>query len=436
MANRTVRVATSAGCVAFVCALSAEARAEDMPDWAGIYVNPGAVWLLADGPVSASGVGFELSAGYTWMGRGNGAAPFFMPHAGAVFRVQEIAKENGPDLGYLVVGVEGGASLLGLELTYVRRGQSADDDPLVLAREERLGLSPYLSLGLFTIGPQWLFPVSGEGKEVELGLNVGLKVPLVQTAFAFMALGHIWDRVPAGRPLRDGDAVLLPDVIGARSDRAATALQAVAIDHWVTSAALERAAARAFERLAQALEQLDAPVDLVAWCKRAVADEERHVERCLEVARHLGAAAISLAPFDPPDRGSPDLAGLAIESLIDGCLAEGVAAAVARDLSTRCKKPLIREALEAIARDESDHAELAWSVVAFALERSSEEVRAVSPAAVSRVLGESLAALAQRSSAIHDLEGEGVPSPADGARARTEVGLAVVERFCGLLGRS
>jgi hypothetical protein len=431
MSSRAVRLTTSAGCVAFVCAIAGEARAEDIPDWAGIFVNPGAVWLLADGPVSASGVGFELSAGYTWMGRGNGAAPFFMPHAGAVFRVQQIAEENGPDIGYLVAGVEGGASLLGLELTYVRRGQSANDDPLVLTREERLGLSPYLSLGLFTIGPQWLFPVSGSGKEPELGLNIGLKVPVVQTVFAFMALGHIWDRVPAGRPLRDGEAIVCPEVAGAPSSGAKTIEAAVAIEHWVASAALERAAVDAFAELEHKLTLLDAPLDLVDWCRRARADEQRHTTMCLDVARHLGAEDVSFAPLDPPCRSPSDLVALAIESLIDGCLAEGVAAAVARELGAGCVEPPVRSALEEIARDEADHAELAWSVVDFALEGARDEVRSAARLTASRILAESIAVLEERSDA--GLEAEGVPSPARVARARREVGLTLIERLDGLI---
>ncbi len=431
MSSRAVRLTTSAGCVAFVCAFAGEARAEDMPDWAGIFVNPGVAWLLADGPVSASGVGFELSAGYTWMGRGKGAAPFFMPHAGAVFRVQQIAEENGPDIGYLVAGVEGGASLLGLELTYVRRGQSANDDPLVLAREERLGLSPYLSLGLFTIGPQWLFPVSGSGKEPELGLNIGLKIPVVQTVFAFMALGHIWDRVPAGRPLRDGEALICPAVSGAPSSDAATVEEAVAIEHWVASAALERAAVEAFAELERKLTLLDAPPDLVAWCRRAREDEQRHTTTCIDVARHLGSKEVSFAPLDPPCRGASDLVTLAVESLLDGCLAEGVAAAVARDLGARCAEPPTRAALEEIARDEADHAELAWSIVAFALERAGDEARSAARLTASRILAESIAALEERSGA--GLEADGVPSAADVARARREVGLALIGRLDGLI---
>ncbi|AFE06673.1 hypothetical protein COCOR_05957 [Corallococcus coralloides DSM 2259] len=76
---------------------------------------------------------------------------------------------------------------------------------------------------------------------------------------------------------------------------------------------------------------------------------------------------------DRPQRPGPvegdDWSRLVRGSLLDGCLGEGLAASVAAEASRRASDPVIRETLAVIAEDEGRHAELAWDVIAFALER-------------------------------------------------------------------
>lgn len=430
MSSRPVRVSTSAGCAVVVCTLALDAHAEDLDAWAGTFVNPGAVWLLADGPVAASGPGFELSAGYTWLLRGDGVEKFFMPHVGGVFRVQEITEDDdAPGLGYLVAGVEGGASVLGVELTYVRRGQAADDRPLVLPRQEGLGVSPYLSLGVFTIGPQWIFPVSGKGGDPELGLNVGIKLPVVQIVYGLAALSGLWDRMPAGRPLRVAGQAARPAVLGP-VDGAPTGLEAAVFEeHWTESAALEHAAAHAFAALGRSLQAVDAPRGLIDWCERARADEERHATLCLELANGRSSAPRELEAFDPPSPDTPaDLGALGASSLVDGCYAEGIAAAVAADLARSCTDPRTRDVLEAIASDEADHAELAWAIVALALERGGPAVRRAIDDATVMILMKALEAL-PRQLGTTLVAPDGIPTDDALARAEVSVALALLDRL-------
>ncbi len=69
------------------------------------------------------------------------------------------------------------------------------------------------------------------------------------------------------------------------------------------------------------------------------------------------------------------LAALAAESLIDGCLLEGVAADVAQQALAHARDERARAALAVIARDEASHAELAWDVVLWCCDRGGEAVR-------------------------------------------------------------
>jgi hypothetical protein len=81
---------------------------------------------------------------------------------------------------------------------------------------------------------------------------------------------------------------------------------------------------------------------------------------------------------DAPD----DLPSLAVESLLDGCLGEAIAADLARAAAARTADPVIGESLRMIAHDEAVHAELAWAVVEFCVERGDAEVsRALAGAA-------------------------------------------------------
>ena len=63
------------------------------------------------------------------------------------------------------------------------------------------------------------------------------------------------------------------------------------------------------------------------------------------------------------------------QSLLDGCLLEGVGAEVARQALTRARIPEVRAALAIIARDEASHVELGWEIVRWCCDRGGERVR-------------------------------------------------------------
>jgi hypothetical protein len=137
----------------------------------------------------------------------------------------------------------------------------------------------------------------------------------------------------------------------------------------------------AFAHLTLDLMALGAPPDLVAAAQRDALDEVRHTELCFSLARALDGREQSPAPFPAARRGQRlsrqrtlALAELAVHSLIDGALHEGVSAAVLGKLARSCEVPQIAGILQQIAADEGRHAAHGWDVLAWCLEAGGAPV--------------------------------------------------------------
>ncbi len=104
---------------------------------------------------------------------------------------------------------------------------------------------------------------------------------------------------------------------------------------------------------------------------RAYAGEPVGPGRLPELQKALAVTATSFAE-------------LAAESLIDGCLLEGVAAEVARRALARARDAQARVALAIIARDEASHVALAWDVVHWCWSEGEDLVRRGLPAALGK----------------------------------------------------
>ena len=128
---------------------------------------------------------------------------------------------------------------------------------------------------------------------------------------------------------------------------------------------------------------LGAPPELVASSNRDALDEIRHTELSSSLARELDGEAEGPGAFPaaqtartlPPTR-TLALAALAVDSLVDGALHEGISARVVARLAKRCEVPRIRAMLKEIAADEGRHAAHGWDVVEFCLAESSALRRA------------------------------------------------------------
>jgi hypothetical protein len=190
-----------------------------------------------------------------------------------------------------------------------------------------------------------------------------------------------------GRQLRRLGRVLLP---GLRQDPAwaacAMALDGQGVpagvsDQWRENGRTEHASVAAFARLTLDLMALGAPPSLVAAANRDALDEIRHTELCFSLARALDGKTVSPGPFPEaqpvatlPRSRSLALAKLAVDSLIDGALHEGVSARIIAKMAPRAEAPVIRDALKEIAADEGRHAAHGWAVVDWCLDEGGSGV--------------------------------------------------------------
>ncbi len=165
---------------------------------------------------------------------------------------------------------------------------------------------------------------------------------------------------------------------------------------WLADATHEHAGVAAFSRLSLVLMAARAPDDLVEAVNVAAVQEIDHARRLFSLAssyagRPMGPGLLPALLTTPPSSEGTTvgqaLVGLAEETLVDGCLNEGLVAALTADALARTVDPAVRAALEVIARDEASHADLAWRLLGWLLESGCREVRARASIALRRLPG-------------------------------------------------
>ncbi len=183
------------------------------------------------------------------------------------------------------------------------------------------------------------------------------------------------------------------------------------------SAYLEAASVRAFERLAEELEEHDAPRELVAAARQASREEAVHARRVDELAQSYGAGTFSepkIAPF-----GRRALEAIALENAVEGCVRETYGAVLGAFQGVRAADTPVRLRMREIAEEELGHARLAYRVHAWLMTR-------LNPAARARVQVAAAQALSALRDRVSGLERSprveralGLPGPAQ-ARALFE----------------
>jgi hypothetical protein len=158
-----------------------------------------------------------------------------------------------------------------------------------------------------------------------------------------------------------------PDALRPAVDALPRALRDRLAAAWLEAAREEHASIASFANLSLRLLALGAPPDLVADAHAAALDEIRHARLAFELASAYAGAPVAPARFPEAARMSAagDLAALATETLLDGCINETVAAALADTAGEAAGDPAIAAALRGVAADEARHAELAWRIVAW-----------------------------------------------------------------------
>ncbi len=220
----------------------------------------------------------------------------------------------------------------------------------------------------------------------------GLVMTLLGALLAFIASAEF----SRGRQLRRRGRVLLPPVVpgtdwSARGKRFPSLPPASAVAaQWRENGRTEHASVAAFARLTLDLIALGAPPSLIRAAQEDALDEIAHAERCFSLATLFDGQRLGPGPF-PQALGaggafgnrSLRLAQLAVDSLVDGALHEGVSAAVLARLSKRCDVPVVAEAAAQLAADEGRHAAHGWDVVEWCLREGGEPVgRALQGAAL------------------------------------------------------
>jgi tRNA isopentenyl-2-thiomethyl-A-37 hydroxylase MiaE len=191
-----------------------------------------------------------------------------------------------------------------------------------------------------------------------------------------------------GRQLRKRGKVLLPPLgpdgswagLPMKSEIPAEA-RAAAAARWRENGRTEHASVAAFARLTLDLMALGAPPDLIQSANLDARDEIRHAELCFSLAKALDGRDGGPGPFPEaqtartlPSNRTLALAELAVDSLIDGALHEGLSARIIAQLAKRCEEPAIKSLLAELAADEGRHAAHGWDVVKWCLEEGGAPV--------------------------------------------------------------
>jgi hypothetical protein len=146
---------------------------------------------------------------------------------------------------------------------------------------------------------------------------------------------------------------------------------------WQRAAQLEHASIASFARFSLQLLSVAAPAQLVAAAHVAALDELRHAQLCFGLASVYAGVALGPAPLalEPGVFELPDLAAVIEATVVEGCIGETLAAAEAQAASASAESAALRDVLSTIARDEGEHASLAFRCVAWALGVAGDPLR-------------------------------------------------------------
>ncbi len=214
-------------------------------------------------------------------------------------------------------------------------------------------------------------------------------------------------------------------------------------DAWRTNGQTEHASVAAFAELSLELVALGAPPRLIAAAHQDALDEMRHTEQCFSLAQALDGRPRGPRDFAAASRMLPRLgpralrlAHLAVTSLYDGALYEGLSARVVAELARTAVDPRVRPVLEAIARDEARHAAHGFEIVRWCLDEGGAPVARALAVAIDRVRDAQPHALIPDARAADGRwEHFGIPGRARELAGWDRVRAQVVARTERLLGR-
>ncbi len=172
-----------------------------------------------------------------------------------------------------------------------------------------------------------------------------------------------------GRPVRRGPRRRLPDVTRSRPVPQVSVDEAArdAITReWVEAGRAEASSVVAFRELADDLQRLGAPSELVERAHRAAEDEVRHARVAFAIASRVAGAELAPLPLALEPAEPTDLLGLAVASALDGAYGEGCASREAAAAAAVAVDAEVAAHLAGVAVDEAEHAALGLEVARWA----------------------------------------------------------------------
>ena len=195
-----------------------------------------------------------------------------------------------------------------------------------------------------------------------------------------------------------------------RGARRASVVANDALGSYLATMAHEEAiSVHAFARMEEELARFCAPRSLRSAAAKARRDEISHARVMSRFANERGAvfARPRVRPFE-----KRSLEAMAIENAVEGCVNETFGAVMLAWQSRCASDPSLRRAFGVIARDETSHAALSWSIAAWAEKRldsrANHRVRRARDRAV-----DALVRSAKMETTNTCAAAAGLPSPAD-----------------------
>ncbi|MDP2340357.1 MAG: hypothetical protein Q8O67_05325 [Deltaproteobacteria bacterium] len=172
-----------------------------------------------------------------------------------------------------------------------------------------------------------------------------------------------YQRIPGGRGYVDAAGGLITAEHSAAHRSSSSSLAA---RQWVTQGLFEHASVASFARSTLELMAHGAPLELIRRTAQAALDEVRHAEQCFAIARRLDDVDVVIGPLEALAPRSGTLRELAERTRSEAAIPESLFAAEALAAAERCDDDVIRAVLLEQARDEAEHAALAWDIVRWA----------------------------------------------------------------------
>lgn len=185
-------------------------------------------------------------------------------------------------------------------------------------------------------------------------------------------------RVPGVVRRNDWSRPCSPNLVGLSAST-----RSILSEAWAAEGCHEAASVASFSRFVLQLISVGAPSSLIAGAQAAMADEVEHARAFFGLARAYGG--VELGPdalaVDGALENAADPVASAVSLATEGCIAETVSAMQLGLAASRATDPAVAAILSEIAEQELRHAELAWSALAWMLQRGDASLRAAVAAA-------------------------------------------------------